>query len=318
MVQVLAVLCSDIHRSHTPPVFRATEPDWYAAMNRPLIQVVDAANKHGVPLVIAGDIFDRWGSPAATINSTMEILKSVTAGCFAVPGQHDLANHLYSDIRLTAYWTLVESGVVMNLEPGYPRHVYIEDDGQGYELAMYGFPWGFPVEPLNRPERVKTDPPIVYLAVVHQYVWIDQNTSYPGAPDEGKVGGLKKRLKGFDAAVFGDNHIGFSATVGDTSVINCGTFLIRKSDEIGYRPRYGLLMSDGSIVVKYLRVSEDLYADQEIITENEVNPRVRKALAEEMNALGSESLNFRDALDWFMDKAKTDRSVRSIVYACLG
>lgn len=311
MNKPIALLVSDLHFSESPPVFRSDEPSWYDAMRRPWNQIKSKAVNFNVPIVVAGDVFDRWWCYPSLLNMVIDCFRG--ANVYAVCGQHDLPAHNYEDIKKSAYWNLVEAGVLTNLDPGQPLALAI--GGSDKHLLLHGFPWNHPITPVSdkflRPEYIN-------LAVVHQYVWIDQNTSYPGAPDEGKVAGLKKRLKGFDAAVFGDNHIGFSATVGDTSVINCGTFLIRKSDEIGYRPRYGLLMSDGSIVVKYLRVSEDLYADQEIITENEVNPRVRKALAEEMNALGSESLNFRDALDWFMDKAKTDRSVRSIVYACLG
>ena len=34
--QVLAILCSDLHLQMKPPVARSAEPDWFAAMRRPL------------------------------------------------------------------------------------------------------------------------------------------------------------------------------------------------------------------------------------------------------------------------------------------
>jgi DNA repair exonuclease SbcCD nuclease subunit len=312
MADVVAVLCSDIHRSHTPPVFRAAEPDWYAAMDRPLLQVVDEANRYHVPLVIAGDIFDRWQMPPETVNATIKVLKRLESGCYAVPGQHDLPNHSYDDIHRSAYWTLVEADVLKNLEPGQVESVHVHELN-GY-LQLYGFPWGHPLTP----REGAVDPSDVHLAVVHAYVWMSTSTSYPGAPDEGKLSGFKKSLTGYDAAVFGDNHIGFHTRVDGTDVLNCGGFQIRKSDEVAYRPQYGLLYSDGTIQTRPLDVSEDVYSEVDKETASRINPMVSRALAREIDALGADSLDFRDALDRFMDLSGTEKAVRSLVYDSIG
>ena len=37
--KVIAILSADWHLSHHPPVWRSAEPDWYAAMQRPLEEV---------------------------------------------------------------------------------------------------------------------------------------------------------------------------------------------------------------------------------------------------------------------------------------
>lgn len=247
MSNVRAIFVSDVHLQARAPVARSGEPDWFAAMAKPLDQIKAIAKANDDPPVIyAGDIFDRWHAGPEVINFALEHLPRG----YAVPGQHDLPNHSYYEIKRSAYWTLVEAGLLRNLPYNcdtYPN----EDDG----LALYGFPWNDVVRPLPpAPGKIK-------IAVIHKFIWC-KGTGYPGASNDMRLAGYKKALGGYDVAHFGDNHKGFlQHPKNGPWVCNSGTLMRRKIDERNYRPTVGLLLDDGKVVRHKLDISDEVFAE---------------------------------------------------------
>jgi len=213
-------------------------------MARPLKELHRLTKAHPNAVVVcAGDIFDKWNSPPQLINWAIKNLPKM----YAVPGQHDLPHHNYNDIRKSAYWTLVEAGVVEDLPPDHCR-IILPD------LALYGFPWECPIKPLKGTKEKKE---MIHLAVVHAYCWFGSK-KYPNAKRSSYVRAHIKRLRGFDAAVFGDNHKGFLTTKKDFSLLNCGGFMRRRIDEKEYKPMVGLLRRDGTIDCHFLETENDV------------------------------------------------------------
>lgn len=186
-----------------------------------------------LPILCAGDIFDRWNSPPELINFALQYLPPL----IAIPGQHDLPWHGLEEIRRSAYWTLVENGRVWNLEPG----MWLEFG----PLALYSFPWGIPLQP------PLPAPGLVPVLIGHQYVWSDGCGGFPGAPEAGKLENLMPILGQYRAAIFGDNHQGFLQRLrgklqgqeapADCIIFNCGGFLRRRSDERNRNAAVGVL-----------------------------------------------------------------------------
>lgn len=297
----IAVLCSDLHFSHRPPVARSAEPDWYAAMERQWEQVRDLAQSLKVPVVIAGDVFDVWKSPPELVNFVIRLFRGLEV--YAVPGQHDLPNHVYEDMHRSSYGTLVEAEAIRNV--AYSA----ADVGKNPRLRMLGFPWGREIHELEGREDYPDDDS-VYLAVCHRYVWMNERTCYPGAPKEQHLAVLKKQLQGYDAAVFGDNHKGFAARSGNCGVLNCGGFMPRKSDERDYKPRIGLLTDEGDVDQVFLDTSKDRWIDPEDEAELIDRQFDLSGLIGEFESLGADALDFEEALIRMMDKEGTDDSVR--------
>jgi hypothetical protein len=201
-----------------------------------------------------------------------------------VPGQHDLPNHRIDQQHRSGYGVLVNAGKIVDI------------CGMAYsfpfaDACAVGFGWGMEVTPRKKTPSLD---PTIQLAVVHKYCW-KQGKSYPGAPEENNVSAFKKQLKGYDAAVFGDNHKGFVATAGDCNVINTGGFIRRKSDEMEYRPRVGILYSDGTIKCKFLDTSEDQFHEPEA-ERAEVEFNMKDFLIG-LEELGEHGLNFREAVE---------------------
>lgn len=291
---VIAIEISDIHLSDKAPVARSGEPDWYKAMARPLKEVSKLARKYSCPVVCAGDIFHKWDSSAALINFALHYLPD---GMLSIPGQHDLPLHNYTDIKKSAYWTLVKSGKIRNLQHGIVTAID--------NLRLYAFPWGFPITKCP-------DPPHTFglnVAVIHHYVWID-GRGFPGAPEDSKLSNLKRQLKGYDHALFGDNHLSFRSG----PVFNPGSLMRRASDQSEHRPVVGLLRADGTLERHYSDTRKDvLHETVPTVVPQAVEGLCLSKFVRGLQALGGESLCFEQAVRVAFKTFKVSKSIKRLI-----
>lgn len=300
---VRAILVSDLHLQAKPPVARSTEPDWFAAMARPLNEIANLAEEHGCPVLYAGDIFDRWNAGPEVINFA---LRHLPHG-YAIPGQHDLPNHNYDDIKRTAYWTLVEAEHIVDLTQGQVTLV-------GHDLFLYGFPWGFDPQPITPSEDGELN-----VALVHKFIWTD-NTGYTGASMVENLVAYKGNLTGYDVVAFGDNHKGFIRhTKGGPTICNCGGMMRRKTDERDYRPGCGLLRADGTVGRHYFDTTQDHFI--ELTAEAETVDRLldMTEFVTGLQALGAnDALDFDAAVKRFLTNNDIPPRVREVILsACV-
>ena len=294
--KVIAILCADIHLSIKVPVWRSAEPDWFAAMQRPLDELTVLQLKYDCPILCAGDIFDKWNSPAELINFA---LKYLPKNMYCISGQHDLPDHNYAEIHRSAYWTLVKAGKIKNLDG-------VRHSGSLNKLKIYGFPFGSKLESLS--SYAKDDR--LQVALIHEYVWV-VGKCFPGAPEENRI---KKQISdlGYDVIVYGDNHFSFSGTSKNTSFFNCGCLMRRKSDEKHYAPQVGLLLESGEVKQHFLDISKDKYLDT-INDATAVEELDIEEFLEELKKLGDTSLEFTTAVERFFKKHKTHPAVQKIL-----
>lgn len=297
---VIGIVCSDIHLSHKPPLARSNDEDWYGTMKEYLGQLRALQRKHDCPVFIAGDIFHTPDSPAELINLALRALPDRT---YAIPGQHDLPLHNYADIKKSAYWTLVEAGKVNNLEPGR--------NSAGLDISVYAFPWGHKITPPEDDDEYEFK-----LALIHAYVW-DRKNKYRGAPQEQELyPNVAQSLDGYTVAAFGDNHKGFwymASEHGDPWIINCGTFIKRRMDEIDYEPQVGLLHLQGNITIHKLDTQIDTFIDPDealSIIEHAVDAA---DLLEELGKLGSKVVDFVEAVNQFCERNNVAKGVRKLL-----
>jgi DNA repair exonuclease SbcCD nuclease subunit len=132
--------CSDLHLSHKPPVARAVEPDWYAAMRRPIADLAKRSRKDRAFVVCAGDIFHHWNEPVELVNWAARELPDM----YSIPGQHDLPYHRYEDIEKSSYFNLCIQGTLHDLIPGEPQIVSAGDKA----IWLWAYPWGAEIKPI--------------------------------------------------------------------------------------------------------------------------------------------------------------------------
>lgn len=298
--KITSVWCSDIHLSHRPPIARSAEPCWYSAMRRQLDQLREVANQHNVPIFVVGDIFDRWNPPPELINFAIKYMPR----CYAIPGQHDLPYHSYADIKKSAYWTLVEAGVIVDLPPG--QH------GVG-DLIIHSFPWGTPLTPC--PDNGLS---IFGLNVMmaHIYVW-SRGHGYPHAPKDrfvGDKGHLRKVFDSYGACFTGDNHTAFSCY---PYIVNCGGFFRRKSDEEESKPSIYLLRKSGRTLPVELNCAADKFLQKTELDKFVKDARTVEKFIDDLGNLNQSVVDFKDAIDVFLTENKVMPEVKSWILKSL-
>jgi predicted phosphodiesterase len=279
--KVVAILCADIHLSLTPPVWRSNEPDWFEAMKRPLLELSQLQQEHDCPIFCAGDIFDKWNSPPELINFALDCLPNM----FAIAGQHDLPLHNLKDMDKSAFCTLVKAKKIWILDS------YLKLSFPG--LSVTGSHYGNEEIPIHGIGGVR-------VHLLHKYVW-KKGSSYLNAPEENRIDKVGKEIEkhNINIFVFGDNHKSFSTHVGDILIWNCGGLMRRHSDEIDYKPRLGLLYSDGHIEPYYLDVSRDMYLDSVSGEEEDIDLNLQEFF-EGLTKLGKSTLDFKVAVEQYL------------------
>lgn len=302
---IVAILSSDIHLSHYPPVSRSVEQNWYEAMLRQLVELESLSMKYDAPVIYGGDVFNSWDNPAELVNFAIAHLPKG----YAIPGQHDLKHHRIEDIKRTSFWTLVESGILTLLDASNPI-----EHGKGNKcIRLWGFPWNRKVVPLAH-----NNPLCLEIAVIHAYIWT-QNTGYPGAPEKNRLKEWVKLLKGYDVALFGDNHTSLSYNTQrnkeDVVIFNPGGFYRRRSDEVNHYPMVGLLHFDGTIDKHYLESSDDKFIDvkQDVEIMSGGLGIVLAPFLKELSEMSDNKLDFIEAVLRFLRDCNIEQDVRGYI-----
>lgn len=303
------MVVSDLHLSHTPPLARSTEKDWYGCMQRVLEEIMEVRVKRSktgkpvgiVDVVYPGDIFHTWNPPPELINLALE---SLPPG-FSIPGQHDLPNHNYEDIKKSGYWTLVKAGRVEHLDAGdeFYQNRYSED------FVLYGFPWGKEITP---PESKKS----LNVAIVHAYCW-RKGMGYPGAPQESRAKNWLKKLRGYDYAFFGDNHVPFQVQGRETLLTNCGSMMRRNIDQTDHRPKCWLLLGDGGVISHELDTSKDVLYDGRDTSDVIVGGKTLSKFIDRLKELQTVVLDFDEAVERYLKRQEVSDGVRKIILSAL-
>lgn len=300
----IAVLGSDLHLTNKVPVARA-EDNWLTVLEGYLDQVSTLCRNLGeVPFLVAGDVFDKPTVPPEVVNFAIDSLPKRT---WTIPGQHDLEYHSYEDIAKTSYWTLVKSGKVKHIIRGQ-AHLFREDVNENRHWYVVGWPWGSEPRPMNQ-VKGRTDK---YLALVHAYCWA-KNLGYKNAPMEGLSKKWARKLKGYTAAAFGDNHHSFQIQHSEVNLLNCGCFVRRRSDEKKYKPSVGVLYTSGKIEQVPLHTAGDKWCTPEQLENKADDLSQFEELVSELNTLGADSLDFMEALKAGMSAKQVGRAVGNII-----
>lgn len=183
--EVIAILASDIHISNCPSA-RSAELSWFAVMKRQFDELRELQILHNCPIIYAGDIFHKYNASPELINFAIENLPRG----YSIPGQHDLPDHRMDQIKKSAYHTLCEADILLNLE---------DSKLISQKLIAHPFPWGVEIRQ-KEPERWIDGLGAIHLAVVHSYIW-KEGCSYVGASEDQKYTGYMLKLQGYDAAV---------------------------------------------------------------------------------------------------------------------
>lgn len=319
--QPIAITVSDVHFSPKPPSARSAEPDWFEAMDRPWRQIKKLQKEYSdsaldpIPILIPGDIFHHWNMPPELISFVMGVLPERV---YAIAGNHDLYGHNYSELKKSAYFTLMKAGKITNLELGKPLEL---TEGLPIPLRLRGYAYPFNDEINHCPEANQSAALCIEVALVHRYCWLPERGDHPQAKPEDRAERLQKSMKGFDVVLFGDNHIPFrlKGSPGDAynlpTLINCGCLIPRRSMEKDITPSAWLIYSDGSTGRVKLDCSADKWLDLQTIPEfaTETMADFDNDFIDALGEMRDAAEKFITAVHRFMDNNKIPPAIRKLV-----
>ena len=314
--KIIAIAVSDLHLSLKAPRCRGAEPSWFLAMEKTLGQLREMQERFDVPVLCAGDIFDRWNAPAELINWAIDHLPKEI---YAIPGQHDLPQHNYEERNRSAFETLIKANRIKGIYDRTDGNLLITSDPRNavdYWCEIMGFPFGFPIQKKNyNREKDSVD---LRIAVGHEYFW-KSGCEYPGAPKEKRLTKhkLPKGWSNYDLIILGDNHKGFCFKSGSTTVFNCGTFMRRKTDEIDYDPWVGLIYSDGHVEPRLLETKGEKIE----VVEDQIDAEIALEVEEFMRELGDlavKSLDFREMVHRYCEENDVSDKAKKFLLVVMG
>lgn len=307
--KVQAIVVADLHFSASPVARAEKGQDWFKVTEYYWKMVEDAARIYGrVPIIVAGDIFDKWNPSPEVINAVMSMMSHPEI--YAIPGQHDLPYHRYADLHKSAYWTLVQAKKIIHMPPTSMLRIG--------NLRVHPFPFGTDI--VSPKTKVSG---YINVAICHKYIWSDNKNSFVDAPRENFISNIRDSVEGYTVAVFGDNHQGFTFRLGKytpgkeflgTRVLNCGGFMCRNSDQKEYRPRIGFIWSDGLVSSEYMPLNDKWLDRQELkLSENLELDQFMSVLAEESDI----TFDFPFAIKSYFLKNKIPKIIQAIVLKAL-
>jgi len=287
----IALVCADIHLSPSPPAARIEEPDWLKAMETQMLWLFDTARKHEVPIVIAGDLFDKAIGDSRFISFVIELFSNCTVPVYVVAGNHDLPYHSYANVNESAYGILMATRSIRDIES---TACYVHSSGR--TITLHGFYW-------NREDIPPFAPTHINVAVIHKFIY-DAATSYVGADPEAMCENQVRNIPHvYDFLIYGDNHTPFTKTTpAGSTLINCGSFFRRSQNDRNLKPAAYLLKADRSFETLYVPLEGQTFLQkgEEVIVQSAMPDY--SELSEFFTETGNlvDNLTIRDAFGKFV------------------
>lgn len=280
-----AIFASDLHLGEKQPLCRTD--DFASAQQEKLEWLERLSTSLNAPVLVAGDIGDKpviSSEPLAHAAAHMH-------GMYGVAGQHDLPGHSVNNLPRCSLGVLVAAGVFVLL------------DGEPVELPcgaeVVGASWG---------EELPEGGDIL---VAHRFVYYGR-APWPGCPDSARATHLLKEARQ-PTIVTGDNHVPFThKTKGGRLLVNPGSMMRRRADQISHRPRVYLWDAEtNEVQPEYFPAHKGVITREHIDPKNELDERVSDFIAR-LDREYEVGLSFERNLDRFLreNEGRVSEAVR--------
>ena len=240
------ILSADWHLTDSTPTCR--QDDYLEAQANKYQQIADLQDScGGIPILVAGDVFDKWKPSPFLLHWALEHLPS---NIYAIPGNHDLPAHSISRYDESGFAVLEAAGKIRWVREAGMGSVGFDRTG-----IIYGFHYGKTMEP-NGIDFGRS------VAMIHEFVYKGR-APFPGAT--GKISGITQVGSSYDLVLIGDNHKPFTHREGKTLYVNPGSLTRRTADQINHLPRVYLYYAETNEVEPvYLDVQPDAVSREHI------------------------------------------------------
>ena len=230
--------------------------DWHLRFNRPRLridksyfqiqldkisEILNIANKYECSYILQpGDFFDNIEtSDFVKAQYIYLLLKIHSIKILCVAGQHDMKHHS-KKIEKTPLAVMKAAGVLDILEPDCLPYT-----SSAHGCHFYGASWKQEIPKVKNKDKFNIL--LIHRMIVDNKLWAQQeNCVYANH---------MIRRTNFDLIVSGDNHKSFIIQRGDKTIINCGSLMRTRIDQMDHKPVvYVYDTQDRSIEKIYLNI----------------------------------------------------------------
>lgn len=287
------ILCSDLHLRATAPKCRID--DFWGAQEKKILILKRVQKKYKIPIICAGDVFDKSISSPFLERWAIENLPKI----YAIPGQHDLLNHNLKLYSKTSFSVLEAS---RNIE-------LLSDISFDFEnCRVYGVPYGedIKIEVKGKGRKV---------LVLHRMV-------YKRKPIHKSVGGksstsLLKKYSEFDLIVTGDNHKFFVDEFEGRLLVNCGSMMRIRSYQVDYSPQYHLWSSEENKIKSFPFPIEEKVMDIDYVEKEKKNNEKLEKMISKLKESREAGLSFTDNVSSLVESSDIRKEVVQEIYEAI-
>ena len=290
----MVILAGDLHCGDLHPECRSD--NYLKALLQKVVWLAELQQKHkNIPILFPGDLFHTWsGGGTEAINALMEVWP--TGPVFAVPGNHDLPQHLLKLQQKTAFQTMVLAGKIKDVSG---KVVEVGDD-----TYLEGCAWG--EEP-----REGMAGNVYNILMWHVTTW-----QQPFMPEQiaGDADRLLKKRPQFDLICTGDNHQTFTAEDHGNYLVNCGSVMRMTAAQIDHAPCVYLWAPDRPPKQVFIPTVPGVVSRAHVDLVNQREERTNAFVAK-LEGGGEVSLSFQDNIETLLKEENSE--VCAVVRECL-
>lgn len=288
----IAILCADIHLRDTTPICRID--DYFESQQKKIDYIRELQDFIGVPIFCAGDLFH-----TAKSSPFLEswVIKNIPQNFYTIAGQHDLVNHRKELFNHSSIGVLNSSGSIIYLMRGMEGWVGINCNK---EISLF-------------PDNTISDNlPIIRILLLHTFI------RKPKDLQDKQIGGYPARKvlqdnPDFDIIVTGDNHKPFIVEYENRKLINCGSMMRMKTDQIDHKPRVYILYNDLSVEEEYLPIKDNVIDDSHIQFVQERDYKMEE-FVKRANSNFELGLDYKENIKAYFRNNKENDNVQNIVW----
>ncbi|KKM79218.1 hypothetical protein LCGC14_1352060 [marine sediment metagenome] len=266
------------------------DKDYLQTIFAKIKQLYVAAKKYDCAMMIQpGDMFDTSDVSDKLIREVMMFLSECPCPIYTVPGQHDLKHH-------SKVWENTPLGIA---DTHFPVSVINRPYKHiSYEIYGAGYGEDIPIPPDNNKFKIL----VCHKMIINKRLWVGQdNYDY-------EVNDVLKQFN-YDLIVSGDNHTTFVHTHENKTLVNCGSLIRTRIDQIDHHPCYFIFDTETLELTKH---QLDVAPAEEIINVRKAEEEYKKnehlqafvKKIKEQTQKGNKHLNFRKNLIYKMSRVK--------------
>ena len=290
MREVIAILGSDWHLREDRPVCRTD--DYWVAQQRKIRRVLALQDEHDCPIIHAGDLFEHWKPSPFLLSFFMQ--EFLEAGPFyTIYGNHDLPQH--------------------NLDLAYKSGIATLEQA-GFVEVLDGVHWGQVDDLSQRLDDYLIEVEGRQLLVWHVMTWLGERP-HPNSTDPSADHLLRQHPEA-DLILTGHNHQPFYYAEAHRAILNPGSLMRCKADQVDHEPSVYLWYDDNSVEQVVLPYEPGVVSREHIEAREAGDSRRYQAFIEQLQERAPE-ISFRANLERFLNEHPTSKPVRDLVWASI-